>query len=286
MNRAFRRIVRGRPTRPTLFTGPLPKRGWRSSCAGSAIPMQGLTPRCAPRSNEARHRSDVRDIFWCLLRHVELLSFLGELSKVETLLPELTGTTREHEFPFYRARVRIMEGDVLACRGDPERGAAWSPRVSRAGPRQGQRCTPPWYSALLAETHRMLGDTEAALRILREALDLAERTGEMWYAAELHRRMGEVHRQRGDDDAAAVCFARALAVADRQNAMLWKLQAAASNARLLRDQGSPRGGPRAARPGPCVVHRRPWHARCCSDARSSAGGAGERRRTARSAATA
>ncbi len=58
------------------------------------------------------------------------------------------------------------------------------------------------YSALLAETHQMLGDTEAALRILREGLDLAERTGEMWYAAELHRRIGEAppatrRRRRG-----------------------------------------------------------------------------------------
>ncbi len=106
----------------------------------------------------------------------------------------------------------------------------------------GRRSWSSRHHALLAETHQMVGDADTALRILTDALDLTERTGEKWYAAEIHRRMGDAHRQRGGDDAAARCFEKALIVARCQSAKLWELQAATSYAHLLADRGTPSEG--------------------------------------------
>jgi predicted ATPase len=85
----------------------------------------------------------------------------------------------------------------------------------------------------------MTAKTDEALRILTEALEDAERIGERWYVAELHRRIGEAHRQRAAEAAARQSFEKALAVARGQDAKLWELQAATSYARSLRDQGKP-----------------------------------------------
>ncbi len=94
-------------------------------------------------------------------------------------------------------------------------------------------------SALLAETYQMTGETDEALHILLQALEDTDRTSELWYVAELHRRVGEAHRQRGAEIAAKQAFDRALAVARGQGAKLWELHAATSYARSLRDQGKP-----------------------------------------------
>src|SRR5262249_39595968 len=93
------------------------------------------------------------------------------------------------------------------------------------------------FRALLAETYQMMGEPVEALHILAGALDLAECSGERWYVAELHRRIGEAHVQRGAEVAAQRSFDQALAVAREQDAKLWELQAAISYARFLRDLG-------------------------------------------------
>src|SRR5262249_39730541 len=94
-----------------------------------------------------------------------------------------------------------------------------------------------FYRAVLAETHQMLGETDEALRLLSGELARVSRAGELWYVAELHRRIGEVHRQCGRNEAARQSFEQALAIARQQSAKLWELQAATSYAQLLRDEG-------------------------------------------------
>ena len=70
---------------------------------------------------------------------------------------------------------------------------------------------------------------------------MADRTGERWFEAELHRLRGQwliAHRSDEQGEAEA-CFERALAVARRQSAKIWELRTAVSFARLRRNQGRP-----------------------------------------------
>jgi predicted ATPase len=97
----------------------------------------------------------------------------------------------------------------------------------------------PYYLALLAEAQSKVGQVEAGLSALTEALTLVDKTAERLYEAELHRLQGELllkqvvpHAQQ-----ATACFQQALAVARRQQARSLELRAAMSLSRLWQQQG-------------------------------------------------
>jgi predicted ATPase len=97
----------------------------------------------------------------------------------------------------------------------------------------------PQLEAMLSDAHLLAGDADAALAHVEEALRVSARTGEAWFDAELHRRLGGVllHLHPGDAARAEGEFLRALEVARSQSARLFELRAARDLARLLRDRG-------------------------------------------------
>jgi len=70
-----------------------------------------------------------------------------------------------------------------------------------------------------------------------EALQISERTGERWYAAELHRHKGQLRHRQGCGVAAEKLYRKALRIARKQEAKLWELRGAVSLARLWGEQG-------------------------------------------------
>ena len=92
-------------------------------------------------------------------------------------------------------------------------------------------------AAFLAAACEIAGKVEEGLRLLDDALQIGERTGERWLDAELYRHKGELLLQQGNTKAAEELFGKALGVAKEQEAKLWELRAATSLARLRRDQG-------------------------------------------------
>ena len=68
-------------------------------------------------------------------------------------------------------------------------------------------------------------------------MQIAERTGERWFAAELNRHKGQLLLREGHPEAAEELYRKALSIAEEQEAKLWELRAAVSLARLRRDQG-------------------------------------------------
>ena len=70
-----------------------------------------------------------------------------------------------------------------------------------------------------------------------DALQIIERTGERWFAAELNRHKGQLLLGQGHPEAAEELYRRALSIAQEQEAKMWELRAAASLAWLRRDQG-------------------------------------------------
>jgi predicted ATPase len=94
----------------------------------------------------------------------------------------------------------------------------------------------PSYVALLASACEIAGQMEDALTHLDEALQIVERTGERWFAAELNRHKGRLLLRQGHSEAAEEPYRKALSIAREQEAKLWELRAAASLAQLRRDQ--------------------------------------------------
>ena len=70
-----------------------------------------------------------------------------------------------------------------------------------------------------------------------DALQIVEKTRERWFVAELNRQKGQLLLRQGYCAAAEGLYRKALSIAREQEAKLWELRAAASLARLRRDQG-------------------------------------------------
>ena len=95
----------------------------------------------------------------------------------------------------------------------------------------------PHNIALLAEACEIGAQIDGAMTLVDDALRRIERTGERWFVAEVYRQKGALLMRQGHTEAAEELYRKALSIAQEQEAKLWELRAAASLARLRRDQG-------------------------------------------------
>ena len=95
--------------------------------------------------------------------------------------------------------------------------------------------------SLLAKSYADLDQPDDALRLVDEAQDVIEKTGERWSEARVHCIAGEIALRSPQPGAAKAeaHFELALGVARQQQAKSWELRAATSMARLWLDQGKP-----------------------------------------------
>jgi predicted ATPase len=127
----------------------------------------------------------------------------------------------------------------LAHQGQVKEGIEQMTQGLRAYRATGAASNRSYFLALLAEAHGTMGQPEAGLTVLTEALTFAETTGERLYEAERHRLKGELLLQQSSDNSteAEVCFQQAISIAQSQQAKSWELRAATSLARLWQQQG-------------------------------------------------
>jgi class 3 adenylate cyclase/predicted ATPase len=165
------------------------------------------------------------------------LSLVGDDAALDEYVDDLIAVTTEQGFPFWRAHGMIFRGWVKVKNGEVAEGTSLLHRgltVSRA---TGSEAFTPHYLALLAEASEIAGQIEESLTLLDDALHIVERTGERWFAAEPNRHKGQLLLRQGHSEAAEELYRKALSIAQEQEAKLWELRAAASLARLRRDQG-------------------------------------------------
>ena len=93
-------------------------------------------------------------------------------------------------------------------------------------------------NGLLVEAYGTLGQPEAGLTVLTEALPLTDKTGARWYEPELYRLKGVLLLQQASDHQAEAenCFHTAISIARSQQAKSFELRAATSLARLWQQQ--------------------------------------------------
>jgi class 3 adenylate cyclase/predicted ATPase len=186
------------------------------------------------RARELDHPPTLASALWATLA-------FGDIGRTdpETAVrsAELCAVAAEYRLPFWAARGRVHRGRELLRRGAPEEAVTEIEAGLAAEQALGARVGLARNLLFLAEARTAAGDLEGALASLDDALDHANRSGERWYDAELHRSRGSVLRHMGQDDAAADSLSRALEVACAQGACLWELRGAHDLARLWRDQG-------------------------------------------------
>jgi tetratricopeptide (TPR) repeat protein len=143
----------------------------------------------------------------------------------------------EHKLPQYQFWGRASRGIALVRDGDLRE----SIEEMRAGMAQAKQIGAVVFRSAhtghLASAYARNGEPALGLQLINEAIAKLDETEERLFEAELHRIRGELlgdigHRENGED-----ALQRALIVARKQQAKLWELRAAASLARLRRDQG-------------------------------------------------
>src|SRR5262249_20686661 len=148
--------------------------------------------------------------------------------------------TKEQGFPYWVAVGSILRGWALAhLQGQAQEGIAQITQGLRAYRATGAELIRPYWLALLAEAHGVMGQPEAGLTVLLEALALVDTTGERWSGPELYRLRGVLLlQQKADTQAEAeACFHQAIAIAQTQQAKSLELRTATSLARLWQQQG-------------------------------------------------
>jgi predicted ATPase len=146
---------------------------------------------------------------------------------------------QEQGFLYWMALGAILRGWALAHQGQAKEGIEQITQGLRAFRATGAAILRPCFLSLIAEAHGMIGEPEAGLTVLTEALTLVDSSGERFYEAELHQLQGKFLLQQSLDHQAEAeaCFHHALEVACSQQAKSLELRAATSLARLWQGQG-------------------------------------------------
>jgi class 3 adenylate cyclase/predicted ATPase len=166
-----------------------------------------------------------------------LLSLIGDNTVLGEWADELVAMATEQGFPYWRAQGTIFTGWFKVKTGDVVEGISLLRSGSSAFRATGAELWAPHHNSLLAVAFEIAGQIEEAMTLLDDALQIAERTGELWIAAELWRHKGQLLLSQGHSKAAEELYRKAVSIAREQEAKFWELRAAASLARLHHDQG-------------------------------------------------
>jgi predicted ATPase len=201
----------------------------------------GYPDQALARSNaaiaEARRLAHPPSLALSLTYGSRLLSLFGENAALDERADQLVAVAIEQGFPFWRALGTIYRGWVKVKNSDVAEGISLLRSGSAAYRATGAEMWMPHHIALMAGACEIAGQIEEALILFDEALQIVERTGERWLVAELSRHKGQLLLRQGHSEAAEELYRKALNIAEEQGAKLWELRAAASLARLRRDQG-------------------------------------------------
>jgi predicted ATPase len=168
-----------------------------------------------------------------------LHQFCREVHAAQEYAAVAISVATEQEFPYWRVMSCILQGWSLAHQGQVNEGIAQILQGLTAWRAISAELSRPYFLALLAEAYGIMGQPEAGLTALAEALTLAETTGERWYESERYRLKGALLLQQSSDNQAEAehCFQQAISIAQSQQAKSWELRSVTSLARLSQQQG-------------------------------------------------
>jgi predicted ATPase len=140
--------------------------------------------------------------------------------------------------PYWMATGALLRGWARTAQGQAEEGIAHMQQGLTAYRATGAELFGPFWLAMLAEAYGEVGQTEAGLIVLAEALAVVDKTGERFWEAELYRLKGKLLlSQASHIGEVEACLRQALDIARHQEAKSLELRAAMSLARLRQQQG-------------------------------------------------
>jgi predicted ATPase len=150
---------------------------------------------------------------------------------------ELVAVATEQGFPHWLVWGTMNRGWAKVKNGDVTEGTSLLRSALAAHRTTGAELYAPLIMSHLAGACEVAGRIGEGLAQLDDALEIVERTGERWFAAELNRHKGRLLLEQGHAEAAEGLYGKALSIAREQEAKLWELRAVVSLARLRREHG-------------------------------------------------
>jgi predicted ATPase len=203
----------------------------------------GYPDQALQRSREAvqsaRKLSHLHSLACSMYFAIRLRLLRREPQEADELAEPAFALSNKHGFTFWTALIVFMQGWSLCQRVRGAEGVARMRTGFASAQATGAKMMRPTFCALLGQAHGQVGQLDQGRRMLSDAQDAVEESGQRQYEAEVYRFKGELHL-RGtapDGEQAEACFERALRIARQQQAKSWELRAAMSLAGLWRDQG-------------------------------------------------
>jgi predicted ATPase len=143
----------------------------------------------------------------------------------------------EQGFSSFEASGSVLQGWAQVQQNQPEDGIRQILTGIEASTEQGYMLD--YQLPSLADAYCKIGQAEAGLGTLNKAAILLNKTGTLYFEAELYRLQGELLLKQNPTNVgqAENCFRKALEVARKQSAKSWELRAATSLAQLLTSRG-------------------------------------------------
>ena len=129
-----------------------------------------------------------------------------------------------------------MLGPPMTARGSAEEAIEQMQRGFALCQSVGAEICRPIFLGFLAEAESAAGRTDAALKIIGDALTLTDETKERWHEPELWRLKGIFLVSHKEESQAEACFCRAIEIARSQSAKLPELRVTTDLERLWWEQ--------------------------------------------------
>jgi predicted ATPase len=214
------------------------------SFSARALWLLGYPDQGLARNDEAvtlaQHIAHPYSLVWALCAAAIFHQCRREVCATQARAEAAMTLAKEQGLPFWMVFGSMLDGWALAQQGQVQEGIERLHQGFLAFQATGSEFARPYFLALLAEAYGIMGQPEAGLPVLTEALMRVDTTGECWYTPELNRLKGELLLQQSLDNQgeAENCFHQAIAIAQKQSTKSLELRAATSLARLWQSQGN------------------------------------------------
>ena len=193
--------------------------------------------RAVNKAREIGHAATLMfALFWASWFHM----FYGHYAEAQSLLDELATLADEKDASsLWKATEIAFRGAFFALTGKASDAVQAITSGMTSHQSIGSTLYEPWHLCYLATAYGELGQADDARRCIDDAIALAERSMRKSMEPELQRVAGEIALKSlaADTEKAERHFERALHVARQLQMKSFELRAAASMARLWRDQG-------------------------------------------------
>jgi len=143
----------------------------------------------------------------------------------------------EHDLKYFQSAAAMYHGWAMALEGRIAEGIGLLETGIEGAKVTGAQFILQFHGAMLATAYQRTGRVEDGLTLIRNLLEMVERTGARYMEAELHRVRAELLVSSSNLDEAEEALHRGLKIAREQQARIFELRIATTLAKIWRNQG-------------------------------------------------